>query len=116
MPVIDHSTQPMGDVVGKVSSREMVSGEHGTEALSIRELVVEPGFEGRLHSHDCDQAMMVTEGSIQFVVGDEVRTVRSGYSMVAPPGVAHRVVNNTWVAARMLVIAPSNDVGTTVLD
>ena len=35
---------------------------------------------------------MVTEGSIQFVVGDEVRTVRSGYSMVAPPGVAHRVV------------------------
>ena len=42
MPVIDHSTQPMGEVVGKVSSREMVSGEHGTEALSIRELVVEP--------------------------------------------------------------------------
>ncbi len=116
MPVIDHSTQPMGEVVDKRGWRDLVSGEHGTEALSIRELVVEPGFEGKLHSHDCDQAMMVTEGSIQFVVGDEVRTVRSGYSMVAPPGVAHRVVNNTWVAARMLVIAPSNDLGTTVLD
>ena len=116
MPVIDHSAQPMGDAVGKVSSRTMVSGEHGTEALSIREVVVEPGFSGRLHSHDCDQAMMVTEGSIQFAVGDEIRTVRSGYSMVAPPGVAHRVVNNTWVAARMLVISPSNEVGTVALD
>ena len=116
MPVIDHSAQPMGEVVGKVGSRVMVSGEHGTEALSIREVVVEPGFSGKLHSHDCDQAMMVTEGSVQFSVGDEVRTVRSGYSMVAPPGVAHRVVNNTWVAARMLVISPSNEVGTVALD
>ena len=93
----------------KRSSRDMISAEHGAESLSVTELLIEPGYSGRLHTHDADQAFMVTEGSIQFIVGDETRTVRSGYSMLAPPGVPHRLVNNTWVAARMLVISPTNE-------
>ena len=116
MPIIDHSAQPMPSPTGNRSSRAMVSAEHGTESLSIDEMVVQPGFEGRPHTHDRDQVVMVVEGSVQLFVGDEVRTVRSGYTMVAPPGVPHRVVNNTWVPARMLVIQPSNDLETTYLD
>ncbi len=108
--------QPMPEAVDKRSTRDMVSAEHGTEALSISETVVHPGYKGRLHTHDCDQAMMVVEGSIQFVVGDEVRTVRSGYSMVAPPGTPHKLVNNTWVAARLLVTVPTNELETTYLE
>ena len=107
MPVIDHSTQPMPAPTDKLSSRAMISEDHGAESLSIIELVIEPGYSGRLHIHDADEAVMVVEGSIQFIVGDEVQTVRSGYSMIAPPGVAHRLVNNTWVSARMLVIRPT---------
>ncbi len=116
MPVIDHSAQTMPAPSDKRSSRVMISGEHGSESLSVSELVVEPGYKGRMHTHDTDEAVMVTEGSIQFIVGDEVRTVRSGYSMLAPPGVAHKLVNNTWVAARMLVIRPTNEHKTTYLE
>ncbi len=116
MPVIDHSAQPMPQPVDKISSRDMISTLHGAESLSISEIIVQPGFEGRLHAHESDQAMMVVEGSIQFVVGDEVRTVRSGYTMLAPPGVPHRLINNTWVAARMLAIHPTNELETTYLD
>ena len=109
MPVIDHSTQRMPAPTDKVGSRGMITEEHGAESLSVREIVVEPGYRGRLHTHDTDEAVMVVEGSIQFIVGDEVRTVRSGYSMLAPPGVAHKLVNNTWVSARMLVIRPTTE-------
>ena len=109
MPVIDHSTQRLSAQAGKVSSRGMITEEHGAESLSVREIVVEPGYSGRLHTHDTDEAVMVVEGSIQFIVGDEVRTVRSGYSMLAPPGVAHKLVNNTWVSARMLIIRPTTE-------
>ena len=116
MPVIDHSSQAMPAPTEKVSSRGMITEEHGAESLSIRELVIEPGFSGRLHTHDTDEAVMVVEGSIQFIVGDEVQTVRSGYSMLAPPGVSHKLVNNTWVSARMLVIRPSIKHQTTHLD
>ena len=78
MPVIDHSEQPMPEPTNKRSVRALVSVEHGTESLSISELVVHPGSEGRLHTHDSDEAVMVVEGSIQFVVGDEVRRYGPG--------------------------------------
>ena len=116
MPVIDHSEQPMPKTAGKIASRDMVSAEHGAAALSISETVVEPGYAGALHAHDVDQALMVIEGSVQFTVGGETRTVRSGYTMLAPPGVPHRVVNNTWVSARMLAILPAKDAQTTLID
>ena len=116
MPVIDHSEQPMPEPTNKRSVRALVSVEHGTESLSISELVVHPGSEGRLHVHDSDEAVMVVEGSIQFIVGDEVRTVRSGYTMLAPPGTPHKLVNNTWVQARMLVTHPINKLETTFLE
>ena len=116
MPVIDHSAQRLSNSIGKVSSRGMITKEHGAESLSVREIVVEPGYSGRLHMHDTDEAVMVVEGSIQFIVGDEVRTVRSGYSMLAPPEVAHKLVNNTWVSARMLVIRPTTEHETTNLE
>ena len=101
---------------GKIAARDMVSARHGAESLSISEIVIEPGYDGGLHSHDVDQALMVIEGSVQFIVGGETRTVRSGYTMLAPPGVPHRVINNTWVAARMLAILPAEHAETAFAD
>ncbi|MCE2464396.1 MAG: hypothetical protein J4F46_10960 [Dehalococcoidia bacterium] len=65
MPIIEHSTRPMPEPVGKRSARSLVGGQDGAKALSIREIVVHPGSEGRLHTHTTDQAIMVMEGAIQ---------------------------------------------------
>jgi mannose-6-phosphate isomerase-like protein (cupin superfamily) len=59
---------------------------------------------------------MVQEGSIQMAVGDEVQTVRSGSTLLAPPEVPYKLCNNTWVAARMLVISPTSTLETTYLE
>lgn len=116
MPIIDHSAQPTPERSGKRSVRPLVATEHGGEALAISELVVDPGSEGRLHTHDADEAIMVVEGSIQMIVGEQVQTVRSGFTMLAPPGAPHKLVNNTWVAARMLVIHPTHQLQTLYLE
>ena len=116
MPIIGHSTRPMPEPVDKRSIRTLVSSEDGARSLTVREGVVHPGSEGRLHTHSCDVAVMVMEGSIQMTVGDEIRTVRPGYTLLAPPGVPHKLVNNTWVAARLLAIYPTSDPETTCLD
>ena len=116
MPIIDHSTQPMPDPVEKRSTRSLVTGDHGAHSLTIREMVMDPGSEGRLHRHPTDQAIMVTDGSIQLIVADEVRTVRRGFTLLAPPGVPHKLVNNTWVSARMLIIYPTSDLETDYLE
>ena len=93
--------------VDRRSSRSLVSSDDGAASLTIREVVVEPGTDERLHTHPTDEAVIVTEGSVQLIVGGEAQTVRAGYTMLAPPGVPHKVVNNTWVAAKMLVISPT---------
>jgi len=116
MPIIDHSTQRRVAHDDFISERGLVTREHGATALTIRELVMEPGGSSRLCTHPTDVAILVQEGSIQMVVGDEVQTVRSGYTLLAPPHVPYKLINNTWVAARLLVISPTADVHTEYLE
>ena len=75
-----------------------------------------PGWEGRLHTHPTDIAIMVTGGAVQMVVGDEIHTVRTGFTMVAPPGVPHKLINQLWVPVRLLVIYPTTALETDVLE
>jgi len=116
MPIIDHSTQPRVETADFTSERTLVTREHGAISLTIREVVMEPGASSRLCAHPTDTAIMVQDGSIQMVVGEEVQTVRSGYTLLAPPGVPYKLINNTWVAARLLVISPIAEVQTEFLE
>jgi quercetin dioxygenase-like cupin family protein len=51
-----------------------------------------------------------------MAVGEEVQTVRSGSTLLAPPGVPYKLLNNTWVDARMLVISPTDVLETEYLE
>ncbi len=77
---------------------------------------MEPGWEGRLHTHPTDIAIMVTAGAVQFVLGDEVTTVRAGTTILAPPGVPHKLINNLWIPVRMLVTYPAAGLETDYLE
>jgi len=116
MPIIDHSTQRLVPTDHFTRERALVTQEHGATSLTVRELVMEPGGSSRMCTNPTDVAIMVTEGSIQMVVGEDVQTVRSGSTLLAPPGVPYRLINNTWVAARMLVICPTVEVQTTYVE
>ena len=96
--------------------RSLVSGEHGAKTLTIKEVVIHPGFEGRLHTHSTEKVIMVISGSVQMLVGEEVRTVRSGSTLLAPAGVPHKLVNNTWVPALTHVIYPTQHLESQFLD
>ena len=116
MPIIEHNIVPMPDVVKFHRERSLISGEHGATSLTIKELELHPGWQGRLHTHPIDVAIMVTAGAVQMIVGDEVRTVRAGSTLLAPPGVPHKLINELWVEAQMLVIYPSTDLETDFLE
>ncbi len=116
MPIIEHSALPMPKAVHKISARSLVSSENGAKSLTVREVIIHPGSVGRLHTHPTDQAIMVRAGAIQMIVGDEVQTVRSGFTMVAPPGVPHKLINNLWVPATLLVIDATDNLETDYLE
>lgn len=116
MPVVEHGTVRMPAVVDYRRERTLVSGAQGATSLTVKEVELHPGWEGRLHTHPTDIAVMVTGGAIQMEIDGDLHTVRIGFTMVAPPGVPHRLINQLWVPATMLVIYPASDLDTTYLE
>ena len=116
MPIIEHDTVPMTGVVDRRRQRALVSKEQGAQSLTINEVELQPGWEGRLHTHPTDVAIMVMSGAVQIVLGDEVTTVRPGTTLLAPPGVPHKLVNQLWVSVRLLVTYPATELETDYLE
>jgi quercetin dioxygenase-like cupin family protein len=116
MPIINHNSQPVLQSDEFASLRPLVTKDQGAVSLTVQEVTIKPGMAGRLQTHSVDIAFMMLEGSIQMIVGDEVRTVRSGNTLLAPPGTPYKLINNTWVPARLLMIFPADKLETKVLE
>ena len=116
MPVIEHSDIRMPEVVDYRRERTLVSRQEGATSLTIKDVELHPGWEGRLHTHPTDVAIMVMEGAVQIVLDDELSTVRAGCTLLAPPGVPHKLINQLWVPVRVLVTYPSADLVTNYLE
>ena len=116
MPIIDHGDIPMPAVVDYRRERVLVSRNEGATSLTIKEVELHPGWEGRLHQHSTEVAIMVMAGGLQVVLDDEVRTIRAGYTLLALPGVPHKLINQLWVPVRLLVTYPSSQLDTDYLE
>ena len=116
MPIIEHSAVPMPGAVDRQRLRALVSKQQGAQSLTINEVELQPGWEGRLHTHPTDVAIMVMSGAVQMVIDDDIRTVRSGYTLLAPPGVPHKLINQLWIPVRILVICPTTSLQTDYLE
>ena len=107
MPIIDHADLGWAASTAQVRERFLVSPQNGAVALTIKEVEIAPGWEGRLHTHRVDVSIQVMSGAIQAIIGEEVRTVRAGTTLLAPPGVPHKLINHLWTPALLLVTYPS---------
>ena len=116
MPIIEHGAVSMAEVADYRSERSLVSSEQGARSLTVKELELQPGWRGRLHTHPTDIAVIVMAGAVQMIVGDEIRTVRAGSTLLAPPGVPHKLINELWVPAQLLAIYPTTDLETSFLE
>ena len=116
MPIIDHTEVSWAPAMERVRERYLVSKAQGTESLTIKEVEISPGWESRLHTHPVDQSIQVMAGAIQALVGEEVRTVRAGTTLLIPPGVPHQLINHLWTPAMLLVTYPSAELETDNLD
>lgn len=116
MPFIDHAAIRMSPALDRVSERYLVSSAHGAQSLTIKEVQLNPGWEGRMHVHDTDVSMQVMSGAVQAVIGGETRTVRAGTTLFAPPGTPHKLLNHLWTPAVLLITYPTNEPLATYLE
>ncbi len=116
MPIIDHRTEPRFEPMEGRETRRFVNKEAGAISLTIGELVMHDGAALRLHTHPTDEAILLLDGSVEMVVGDESRTASPGDTLLAPPETPHRLVNNSGADARMYTIFPTDNPTTNYVD
>lgn len=116
MPIIDHSEIRLAPVMERVRERYLVSKDQGAVSLTVKEVEIAPGWESRMHTHPVDVSIQVMSGAIQVILGDEVRTVRAGTTLLAPPGVPHKLIHHLWTPAVLLITYPSAELETDHLE
>ena len=116
MPIIDHSDIRLAPVMERVRERYLVSKDQGAVSLTVKEVEISPGWEGRMHTHPVDISIQVWSGAIQVMLGDEVRTVRAGTTLLAPPGVPHKLIHHLWTPTVLLITYPSAELETDHLE
>jgi quercetin dioxygenase-like cupin family protein len=90
-PFDDAILQPAGEGerVGRDTTSHLIKCE--LEELSVFEMTFSPEFEGvDPHTHDdLVDAFLVLDGAGDFVAGEEVHRLGSGWFIAAPPGARH---------------------------
>jgi quercetin dioxygenase-like cupin family protein len=84
MPIINASTLETGNLKG---------ADHGASISLILDHS-KPGEGPRLHRHPYDETWVVHEGNLTFQLGEERFEVGPGDIVIAPPGVAHKFIND----------------------
>ncbi len=77
---------------------------HGVEA-TVGYVEILPGEANPLHVHaNCSEILVLLEGSLSHVVGEETVELEAGDVLVVPPGMVHRAGNHGDATARMVVV------------
>ena len=109
MPIIDNNAIPLPEPEDGRSARRFVTKDGGAANVTVGELVMQAGAKVRLHTHPTDEAIILLEGRVEMIVGDERREVTAGHTLLAPPGTPHGLNNNTGAPARMYTIFPTDN-------
>ena len=116
MPILDKSDDPTDEDLPGVQRWEIVTGELGADSLTVVDVILRPGAAPPPHIHPTEEAMVVLEGELEAMLGDEVFTVTPGKTVLAPAGVKHGFVNRSGQPARIMGVFPTGKVERTVVD
>jgi quercetin dioxygenase-like cupin family protein len=116
MPILK-MTDSYRDHLGPGADRwTLVDGERGAESLSVGDLHLAPDATVRTHTHPTEEAMVILEGELDAILGDEVVKVTAGDTVLAPIGVKHGFLNRSGKPARLMAIFPTATIERTFVD
>ena len=90
-----------------VESRMLVSARNGALQLCIFEQWVAPGHGAPTHSHTVEEVLTVLEGEAETWMDEERVIVRSGQSLIVPPGRWHGFRNSGNVTLHVHAVLAS---------
>ena len=74
------------------------------------------GSTAATHIHPTEEAMVILEGELDAILGDEIIMVKEGQTVLAPAGVKHGFINRSGAEARLMAIFPTARIERTLVD
>ena len=107
MPIIQFSDTRSEEGYPGVNRAVLVDANQGSESLWVGQLTIGPGKSVTTHIHpDSEEAMIILEGSLEAILGDEVVTLGPGDTVLAPAGIKHGFNNRSQDSATLLAAFP----------
>lgn len=88
----------------------MEGGQYGFSSLSLIITETQPGGGPPLHVHEHEEAHVVLEGKVSYVIGDQRFTVEGPYVVRIPAGVPHTFVNAGTQPLRLIGVLPADHI------
>lgn len=108
MPYIHREDITEAEPFPGMHSKALVGKDNGGVSLTVTNAGLDPGGGVPLHVHPThEEAILILEGNVEGVLGDEVRILKPGDALLAPAGVKHSVINRSDQPARVITIFPT---------
>jgi mannose-6-phosphate isomerase-like protein (cupin superfamily) len=115
MNVIENAAREKSHLPG-IEHLTLAGAEQGLSRLSLWRQSMAPGSATPPHQHDCEEVVLVLEGSGELRLGD--RNIRFGpdTTLVLPPNLPHQIVNIGAVPLKTIAAFSATPVGTFLAD
>ncbi len=80
--------------VKNTKSRILVNSERGAVAVTLGELIMNSGAKLPMHTHQVEEAFVITKGIATVVLGNDTYTLSPSDVILAPAGVSHTLANH----------------------
>ena len=88
-----------------MQARTIIGDEQGFTSLFLSEMLMQPGAAIPLHTHPTEEAFVVIQGELSFVLGDQTFSAATDTVVRIPPDVPHAVHNASQAPARAYAAA-----------
>mgnify|MGYP001300393562 CR=1 FL=1 len=116
MPILDKKDVTCEELSPGTERWSIVDGTKGADSLSVGDVILAPDSVVPTHIHPTEEAMVILDGELEALIGNQTVTVGVGQTVLAPPGVKHGFVNRSGMPARLMAIFPTNKMERTLVE
>ena len=111
MPIIRNADVEFAPgLVENTRRRVLVNPDKGAGAITLGELIMNPGTELPMHTHRIEETMVITKGVATVILGDETYTLEPGDVILVPAGIKHVLANRGNKPMEFLFFYPAIEV------
>jgi mannose-6-phosphate isomerase-like protein (cupin superfamily) len=115
MHVLSNETRERAVLPG-IEHLTLAGGAEGLRALSVWRQTMAPGSATPPHRHDCEEVVLVVEGSGEVHIDGKVLAFGPDTTLVLPPNVPHQIFNTGSVPLKTVAAFSASPVGTSLPD